>query len=579
MTILGLQAVDSVDLLNLHLGVDGFRLAGLRFHLTGPGGSVRVLNSALGNASFSTVSCGNHRAAQCSDCPQGNGTCTGDCRWVNGACSETLGGECTQWYPSTGCTRCYYSWESMANGRWQRVQHCGTRVSVPCTNAGQCMSHDAFSDALRNCNPLDVNRLNLWYQNLPTMAPSSLRPTSSPTSSTPTKSPTSTPTHLPTTSAPTAVPTTYSGSYYRELGAACGPGNNIDCRWSQTGWFSSQSAIEAECTRRNDCVAYSMENGSPWCMKRRYTAGDAYHWGFTDCFIKPTRSPTPPPTPPPTRESSYVDIIPPTSAPVYAVLTYKLSSTIGLTHMSNTELATTKDNFKARFLQANLRISRQHIEYTRLYESTRHQDRLGWRLGDLMVEIGLRPSVTDANPHALRSIMGARITAVAIVANGVTTTVDPEHIEDDDQIEDDDDDDGNSGVAYVIIIFPLASIMYVAVWRTFREKGDRVDRVDRVSPNEDSLQAALPLEVGGPVASAARPPGTYNGIQQPLRYPTHSQPVYPPSLAVPPAPPSEPAGAQPDDALPTLPPPGPPPAYHELFASAPASIAHRQSQI
>lgn len=35
-----------------------------------------------------SVSCGNHRAASCAECPQGNGAawCKGDCIWLNNAC-------------------------------------------------------------------------------------------------------------------------------------------------------------------------------------------------------------------------------------------------------------------------------------------------------------------------------------------------------------------------------------------------------------------------------------------------------------------------------------------------------------
>ena len=38
--------------------------------------------------SLATVSCGNHRAATCSDCPLGNGAtwCNGDCVWKRGGC-------------------------------------------------------------------------------------------------------------------------------------------------------------------------------------------------------------------------------------------------------------------------------------------------------------------------------------------------------------------------------------------------------------------------------------------------------------------------------------------------------------
>ena len=35
------------------------------------------------------VSCGNHNATSCSECPQGNGPlwCNGDCKWLNEACT------------------------------------------------------------------------------------------------------------------------------------------------------------------------------------------------------------------------------------------------------------------------------------------------------------------------------------------------------------------------------------------------------------------------------------------------------------------------------------------------------------
>ena len=294
-------------------------------------------------------------------------------------------------------------------------------------------------------------------------------------------------------------------------------------------------------------------------MKSRYIPGDAS--SSTECFIKPTS--------PPSRGSPYVGPIPPTSAPVYAVLTYKLSSTIALTHMSNAELAQTKENFKARFLQANLRISRAHIEYTRLYESTSDGRVI------VVAEITLRRSVTDAHPHAfnpsaLDSIMAARITAVAIVANGVTTTVDPEYITDDgydypvfidhvaDADADDDDDDDGDPTTYIVLAVIFAGC-WAVVWYA------------SVKPHEDSLQASPPLDVRGPAAVIQE--ATRQVILQHQLYPTQIQPVYPLSLAVPPAPP---VGAQPHDALP---PPGPPPAYHELYTSAPASQAHRQSSI
>ena len=39
---------------------------------------------------FLEVSCGNHNANTCADCPQGNGAswCNGDCQWVNGQCQS-----------------------------------------------------------------------------------------------------------------------------------------------------------------------------------------------------------------------------------------------------------------------------------------------------------------------------------------------------------------------------------------------------------------------------------------------------------------------------------------------------------
>ena len=41
-----------------------------------------------GGSGISQVSCGNHHAATCAKCPQGNGKawCNGDCTWSNGAC-------------------------------------------------------------------------------------------------------------------------------------------------------------------------------------------------------------------------------------------------------------------------------------------------------------------------------------------------------------------------------------------------------------------------------------------------------------------------------------------------------------
>ena len=38
------------------------------------------------------MSCGNHYATTCVDCPQGNGAswCNGDCTWITDQCTETL---------------------------------------------------------------------------------------------------------------------------------------------------------------------------------------------------------------------------------------------------------------------------------------------------------------------------------------------------------------------------------------------------------------------------------------------------------------------------------------------------------
>ena len=38
------------------------------------------------------VSCGNHQANSCSDCPQGNGRtwCNGQCQWLNGVCVDII---------------------------------------------------------------------------------------------------------------------------------------------------------------------------------------------------------------------------------------------------------------------------------------------------------------------------------------------------------------------------------------------------------------------------------------------------------------------------------------------------------
>ena len=47
-------------------------------------GIVIIINISLG----SVVSCGNHNAATCSECPLGNGAawCNGDCIWQNSEC-------------------------------------------------------------------------------------------------------------------------------------------------------------------------------------------------------------------------------------------------------------------------------------------------------------------------------------------------------------------------------------------------------------------------------------------------------------------------------------------------------------
>ena len=38
------------------------------------------------------MSCGNHYATTCVDCPQGHGAswCNGDCTWITDQCTETL---------------------------------------------------------------------------------------------------------------------------------------------------------------------------------------------------------------------------------------------------------------------------------------------------------------------------------------------------------------------------------------------------------------------------------------------------------------------------------------------------------
>merc|ERR1711971_83889 len=47
-------------------------------------------NTACGGTGTGGVSCGNHNANTCADCPQGNGAswCNGDCQWVNGQCQD-----------------------------------------------------------------------------------------------------------------------------------------------------------------------------------------------------------------------------------------------------------------------------------------------------------------------------------------------------------------------------------------------------------------------------------------------------------------------------------------------------------
>jgi hypothetical protein len=50
------------------------------------------------SGSTTTVSCGNHNAASCAECTQGNGEswCNGDCSWRDGRCQDPAGG-------SNGC--------------------------------------------------------------------------------------------------------------------------------------------------------------------------------------------------------------------------------------------------------------------------------------------------------------------------------------------------------------------------------------------------------------------------------------------------------------------------------------------
>ena len=46
----------------------------------------------VGTTTSTSVSCGNHYATTCADCPQGNGAslCNGDCTWIIDQCTETL---------------------------------------------------------------------------------------------------------------------------------------------------------------------------------------------------------------------------------------------------------------------------------------------------------------------------------------------------------------------------------------------------------------------------------------------------------------------------------------------------------
>ena len=47
---------------------------------------MRIIKSVF----LDSVSCGNHRASACADCPQGKGAdwCNGDCQWVNEQCQN-----------------------------------------------------------------------------------------------------------------------------------------------------------------------------------------------------------------------------------------------------------------------------------------------------------------------------------------------------------------------------------------------------------------------------------------------------------------------------------------------------------
>ena len=47
---------------------------------------MRIIKSVF----LDSVSCGNHRARTCADCPQGSGAdwCDEDCQWVNEQCQQ-----------------------------------------------------------------------------------------------------------------------------------------------------------------------------------------------------------------------------------------------------------------------------------------------------------------------------------------------------------------------------------------------------------------------------------------------------------------------------------------------------------
>ena len=58
------------------------------------GNQVRYANMEVSNKEdelkAKRVSCGNHEAPSCADCPQGNGAvwCNGECSWSNGMCQS-----------------------------------------------------------------------------------------------------------------------------------------------------------------------------------------------------------------------------------------------------------------------------------------------------------------------------------------------------------------------------------------------------------------------------------------------------------------------------------------------------------